>query len=138
VGAPCPDIPEFGCSVCGSDGVCITIPDGIFGFPGQPPVECRLLQNAGLNGEIPLDQCPFLSGLVNEVCGCQSPKPATPTTPHPAIPAPVTPDTTTVVPTPAPSKFGMGMMGGKKCCRTKATTEAALRGVVSEHDEDAK
>lgn len=53
---PCPDIPDGGCSVCG-DGLCVTSPDVIFEFPNQPPTPCGLLQQAGLDGIIPLDQC---------------------------------------------------------------------------------
>jgi hypothetical protein len=43
----------------------------IFSFPEQPSVPCGQLQEAGLNGQIPLTQCPFLPGLVNTLCGCK-------------------------------------------------------------------
>lgn len=114
VGAACPDVPTFGCSVCGHDSVCITIPDGVFVFPGQPPIECSVIQNSGLNGEIPLDQCPFLPPLIGGVCGCQSPTPAPTTTsptalsPTPAPPStstPTTPAPSLAVPTPGPPTF---------------------------------
>lgn len=60
---------DVGCSVCGV-GMAVTIPNAIFEFPGQPLVTCDQLQDAGATGLIPLDQCPFLPGFINELCGC--------------------------------------------------------------------
>lgn len=51
------------CSVCG-DGKEITKPDAVFAFPGQQAVPCGTLQTAGSEGLVPLDQCPFLPGIV--------------------------------------------------------------------------
>jgi hypothetical protein len=103
----CPEIPDGGCSVCGEDSA-ITNPDAIFSFPEQPSVRCGTLQESGLTGEIPLDQCPFLPGLIG-VCECapcvvptDAPVPAPTDAPVPAptdapIPAP------TDAPVPAPT-----------------------------------
>ena len=68
--ASCPDVPANGCSVCG-DNLCVTNPDAIFMFVNQPDVACGVLQDAGLNGAVPLDQCPFLPSLIGPLCGCQ-------------------------------------------------------------------
>jgi hypothetical protein len=106
----CPDVPSSGCSVCGT-GECVTIPEAIFTFSGQPEVPCGVLQQAGYMGQVPGDQCPFLPGLVADICGCDSTVPGAPPTPAPvepptsapvpvATPAPVT--VVTVVFTPAP------------------------------------
>jgi Leucine-rich repeat (LRR) protein len=65
----CPSIPDNGCSICG-DNRCITQPDTIFKFPGQPEVRCGALQDAGETGLVPLDQCRFLPGLIDDICGC--------------------------------------------------------------------
>ena len=60
---------QEGCSVCG-DGLQVGAPDGVFEFPGQPPVTCADLEIGGQNGEIPLSQCPFFSPLL-DACDCQ-------------------------------------------------------------------
>ncbi|KAI2507625.1 hypothetical protein MHU86_6812 [Fragilaria crotonensis] len=57
-----------GCSVCG-DGKVVSAPDAIFAFPGFDPVPCGVLQQAGLVGQVPLENCPALSGLIG-VCLC--------------------------------------------------------------------
>lgn len=75
---PCPDIPDGGCSVCG-DGMCVTNPDAVFAFPGQPEAPCGVLEDAGEAGTIPLDQCPFLPTFIQELCDCQSSIPPPPT-----------------------------------------------------------
>eukprot|EP00548_Thalassiothrix_antarctica_P006610 CAMPEP_0194131662 /NCGR_PEP_ID=MMETSP0152-20130528/2387_1 /TAXON_ID=1049557 /ORGANISM="Thalassiothrix antarctica, Strain L6-D1" /LENGTH=547 /DNA_ID=CAMNT_0038826519 /DNA_START=25 /DNA_END=1668 /DNA_ORIENTATION=- len=67
----CPPTPSDGCSICGP-GLCVTAEKAIFSFPGQPTVPCGQLQEAGYDGVIPLDQCPFLPSLVKEKCGCHS------------------------------------------------------------------
>jgi len=97
----CPDVPEDGCSICGDD-MCITNPDAIFTFPGQPTLPCSLLQKAGLEGTIPLAECAFLPALV-EACGCANnptPAPTVPATPAP-VPVP-TPEPVASADTPAP------------------------------------
>lgn len=53
---PCPDVPDGGCSICG-EGLCVTAPDKVFEFPGQPPVPCGRLEGAGFDGIVPLDTC---------------------------------------------------------------------------------
>jgi hypothetical protein len=73
---PCPDVPDTGCSVCG-EGQCVTNPDAIFSFPGQPVVECGVLEIAGFNGQVPLDQCPLLVGLIGPICECGDSIPGT-------------------------------------------------------------
>lgn len=64
----CPDVPEGGCSVCGPNR-CITNPDVIFAFPGQPALTCAALQFAGSQGSITGADCGFLPDLIG-VCGC--------------------------------------------------------------------
>lgn len=66
----CPEIPPNGCPVCG-EGKCITKPDALFVPP--PPyktVSCSALQNSGINGIVPMDDCPFMPLLINDACGC--------------------------------------------------------------------
>jgi hypothetical protein len=70
-GDSCPAVPLDGCSVCG-DGLCVTEPDAIFTIPGQPALPCGLLEQAGFNGQVPLDLCPLLPPLINELCACDS------------------------------------------------------------------
>eukprot|EP00548_Thalassiothrix_antarctica_P002333 CAMPEP_0194141580 /NCGR_PEP_ID=MMETSP0152-20130528/10986_1 /TAXON_ID=1049557 /ORGANISM="Thalassiothrix antarctica, Strain L6-D1" /LENGTH=238 /DNA_ID=CAMNT_0038840257 /DNA_START=255 /DNA_END=971 /DNA_ORIENTATION=+ len=65
----CPEIPEDGCSICG-EGKCVGKLDAIFTFPSQPEVPCGTLQEAGILGVIPVDQCAFLPGFV-AVCECR-------------------------------------------------------------------
>jgi len=57
-----------GCSICG-DGKKVTAPDAIFEFPGQPSVPCGILETAGKNGQIPLDQCGLILPLIG-MCEC--------------------------------------------------------------------
>ena len=56
------------CSVCG-EGMAISAADAIFEFPGQPSVECAILQEAGCQGLVPIDQCAFLPALIGS-CVC--------------------------------------------------------------------
>jgi hypothetical protein len=73
---PCPDVPETGCSVCG-EGQCVTNPDAIFDFPEQPIVPCGVLEIAGFNGLVPLEQCPLLVNLIGPICECGDSVPGT-------------------------------------------------------------
>jgi hypothetical protein len=67
-----------GCSVCGF-GLYVSKPEAIFAYPEQPEAPCGMLQEAGLNGVIPLNNCPFLPALIFDVCGCAGmPEPDTP------------------------------------------------------------
>mmetsp|Transcript_14753 Transcript_14753/g.16900 ORF Transcript_14753/g.16900 Transcript_14753/m.16900 type:complete len:134 (+) Transcript_14753:120-521(+) len=59
---------EGGCSVCG-EGKKVGNGLGIFAYPEQPEVPCSLLESAGVNGLIPLEQCSQLPPLVT-VCEC--------------------------------------------------------------------
>lgn len=52
--------------------MCVGYPDNVLAFPAQPPVPCGVLQDAGLDGLIPLDICPDLPNLIDESCGCRS------------------------------------------------------------------
>jgi len=61
--------PDGGCLVCGTGNV-VSSPNAVFAFPGQPAVSCDVLQQAGLDGAIPLDQCMFLPGLIT-ACDCE-------------------------------------------------------------------
>lgn len=61
--------PSGGCCVCG-EGSLLSNPQGIFEFPGQPPIPCGDLEAIGLAGGIPLDQCAFLEILAAWQCGC--------------------------------------------------------------------
>lgn len=57
--------PPGGCLICGDgSGQVVTNLDAIFLFINQPDVPCGDLQTAGVNGQIPLDQCPFLPSLI--------------------------------------------------------------------------
>lgn len=60
---PCPDVPADGCSVCG-EGLCVTIPDGIFVFPNQPSTPCNILEQAGFDGLVPIESCKLLLSLL--------------------------------------------------------------------------
>ena len=97
----CPDVPTTGCSICGA-GLCISKPNAVFTFPDQPDVPCGQLQQAAINGQVPLQECPFLPALV-DVCECGAGL-ATPT-PAPVQPtlAPVQPSPAPVQPTPTPT-----------------------------------
>lgn len=66
----CPIIPDNGCSICG-EGKRVTNKGGVFAFPDQPSVGCVALEAAGLEGIIPLDECPYLPSLVVHDCGCE-------------------------------------------------------------------
>lgn len=50
-------------------------PDGIFTFPGQPPIPCGVLEMVGIELEnaIPPTACEMLPELISFVCYCQSP-----------------------------------------------------------------
>jgi hypothetical protein len=99
----CPAVPADGCSICGPN-LCIGNPDAIFTFPSQPSTPCDVLQQAGLDGIVPLDVCPSLAGLVS-VCECGAGlAPSAPPTPSPVqpTPPPVQPTPPPVQPTPAP------------------------------------
>jgi hypothetical protein len=61
--------PNEGCLICGDGNVVGNPSAGIFSFPGQPDVSCGVMQNAGLNGQIPLVECSFLPPLIG-VCQC--------------------------------------------------------------------
>lgn len=100
---PCPDVPSTGCSVCG-EGMCVTFPNDLFVFPGQPITKCSVLQEAGYNGTISIDQCPFVPNLIlsSGSCGCGSSVPGMPVTNAPvATPTPVISDPT-MAPVTAP------------------------------------
>lgn len=58
------------CSVCGENSE-VGKPDVIFEYPGQPAVPCSVLQQAGVEGFIPMAQCALLPQLVVDTCGCQ-------------------------------------------------------------------
>jgi hypothetical protein len=73
----CPKVPSNGCSVCGTDK-CISKPLNVFSFPNQPDLKCDLLQQAGLDGRINSDTCVQISELIQDICGCTTPKPFPP------------------------------------------------------------
>lgn len=62
---PCPRAPLNGCSVCG-EGLCVTDPQGVISYPGQPPASCDTLEVAG--GLLDPSQCESLPELVAEAC----------------------------------------------------------------------
>jgi len=93
------------CSVCG-DGKEVDFPDAIVEFPGQPPIECGLLQTLGYVGSLPDGQCKRLPDLIDEACGCDPPTPGpTPNPTKPPTPEPTPPPTPnpTFPPTPSPT-----------------------------------
>eukprot|EP00547_Thalassionema_nitzschioides_P009602 CAMPEP_0194227058 /NCGR_PEP_ID=MMETSP0156-20130528/42663_1 /TAXON_ID=33649 /ORGANISM="Thalassionema nitzschioides, Strain L26-B" /LENGTH=923 /DNA_ID=CAMNT_0038959531 /DNA_START=133 /DNA_END=2904 /DNA_ORIENTATION=- len=60
-------------NVCGGDKV-MTKPDGIFAYEDNPPVPCSILQVVALGGVfITQEECSFLPGLIEEICGCELP-----------------------------------------------------------------
>jgi hypothetical protein len=61
---------EAGCSICG-EGLKVGFPDAVFIFPEQPAVACGILEAAGLNGVIPLNECALLPELVEGLCECE-------------------------------------------------------------------
>ncbi|KAI2511940.1 hypothetical protein MHU86_2456 [Fragilaria crotonensis] len=63
-----PTTPGQGCSICG-DGKSVTAPDAIFAFPYYDPIACGELQTAGLNGELPLENCLIYPDIIG-VCAC--------------------------------------------------------------------
>jgi hypothetical protein len=65
-----------GCSVCG-DGLRVGNPNAIFAFPGNPPISCGLLEEAGFQGQISLDVCGWLPVVIGN-CECQSGPPQAP------------------------------------------------------------
>jgi hypothetical protein len=101
-GGGCPAVPPSGCSVCG-EGLCVGNPSAIFIFTGQPEVLCGDLEQAGIDGQVPLDQCPFLPNLVS-TCKC-----GTGTTPDPspsptrAAVSPTAAPVVAIAPSPAPT-----------------------------------
>jgi len=111
--SPCPDIPNGGCSVCGP-GKCVTAEERIFSYPGQPEVQCGMLEKAGHTGIVPQNQCRILSELIKDGCDCKSSIPAAvTTTATPPAPAPPTSNPTrapvlkpTREPTRAPAPTG--------------------------------
>jgi len=71
---PCLDVPEGGCSVCGP-GLCVTDYDGIYtktSSLGQPNISCRILEAAGYDGIVPLDECPSLPSEIYDICKCRN------------------------------------------------------------------
>ena len=93
----CEKIPSNGCSVCGDDDICITEPDVVFSFPGQPNATCGEIEKAGREGVIPLDQCQHLPQLITDLCGCRSP------TQVPSVVPSISPEPTAAPTTSQPS-----------------------------------
>eukprot|EP00546_Thalassionema_frauenfeldii_P014420 CAMPEP_0178917934 /NCGR_PEP_ID=MMETSP0786-20121207/13540_1 /TAXON_ID=186022 /ORGANISM="Thalassionema frauenfeldii, Strain CCMP 1798" /LENGTH=306 /DNA_ID=CAMNT_0020591575 /DNA_START=144 /DNA_END=1064 /DNA_ORIENTATION=+ len=99
-----------GCSVCG-EGKVVGSRDSFFEYPGQPPVGCDVLEDAGYSGQITQAQCDMLEPLIGD-CQCveegTEPRPP-PLTPEPTpvpTPLPITPAPTqrsTPSPTPPPT-----------------------------------
>eukprot|EP00546_Thalassionema_frauenfeldii_P012688 CAMPEP_0178912008 /NCGR_PEP_ID=MMETSP0786-20121207/10018_1 /TAXON_ID=186022 /ORGANISM="Thalassionema frauenfeldii, Strain CCMP 1798" /LENGTH=609 /DNA_ID=CAMNT_0020584531 /DNA_START=108 /DNA_END=1937 /DNA_ORIENTATION=- len=108
----CPVVPDNGCSVCG-EGKCITNPDAIFEWPGQPAISCYELQEAGYDGFVLTDECELLPPLVG-VCGCAPagvpPAPTISTTETPVTIEPVEPTECPVVP-----EDGCNICGSGNC-----------------------
>jgi len=102
-GSACPNIPDDGCSICGP-GKCVTDFDNIFAYPGQPAVECGVLEKAGHGAVIPLDQCGYLPQIVKDDCKCRSSIPVAPKPTHQPTPSP-TPRQT---PSPTPRQISGG------------------------------
>jgi len=106
----CPTIQEYGCSICG-EGKCITRPNAQLSVARNNST-CGILENAGIYGLLPKDECEFLPGVATLPCGCMegqsltstlSPKTIQPTK-SPAQPTlrPVFPTKAPVVPTLQP------------------------------------
>jgi len=93
------------CVVCG-EGKKVTKPSVVWQLPGQPAVQCGLLETVGEGGLIPDSFCGLLPALITEPCGCESTSPVAPVAPSnaPVSAAPVIPPTNApiVPPTKAP------------------------------------
>jgi len=116
-GSACPEIPDDGCSICGA-GKCVTDFDHVFAYPGQPAVECGVLEKAGHGGVVPLDQCQYLPGLVKDECKCRSSIPAAPKPTHQPTPSPTrrqTPNPTSSTKCPDVPDDGCSICGPNKC-----------------------
>jgi len=111
---PCPDIPGDGCSVCGPDK-CVTDFDKVFAYPGQPEVECGVLEKAGHGGVIPLDQCVILPKLIKDKCKCRSSIPATSKPTHMPTPSPTRATTSGSSACPDIPDGGCSICGPEKC-----------------------
>jgi len=62
--------PTAECSVCG-EGNEVTNNEAMFEYPNYPTVPCKLLQQAGQGGQIPLDMCVQIPGIEEiNVCEC--------------------------------------------------------------------
>jgi hypothetical protein len=58
------------CEICG-EGLVVTLVDVIVTIPGSSITPtCSQLEQAGLNGQVPTDQCPLVPLLVSSLCGC--------------------------------------------------------------------
>jgi len=138
----CPEIPGDGCSVCGPS-MCVTDFDAVFEFPGQPAVKCGDLQNAGIDGIVPLDQCGFLPGLILDTCKCKNEnmRPTAPTMPTHTPTYPPLPDNKCrAVPDKGCSVCGPGMcvtdfdamfeFPGQPTVRCSDLENAGLNGIV--------
>mmetsp|Transcript_6111 Transcript_6111/g.8944 ORF Transcript_6111/g.8944 Transcript_6111/m.8944 type:complete len:93 (+) Transcript_6111:433-711(+) len=62
--------PDGGCLICGN-GKVVAAPKAVFTFPGQPAVPCGQLQDVGLVGTIPLEECAILPDIPEiNACKC--------------------------------------------------------------------
>ncbi len=58
------------CEICG-EGLVVTLVDVVVTIPGSSVTPtCSQLEQAGLDGQIPANQCPLAPLLVNSLCGC--------------------------------------------------------------------
>jgi hypothetical protein len=124
----CPKIPPKGCSICG-ENKCVSTPDEIFTYPGQPSVQCGVLEQGGIDGLV--NNCAQLPNFVADICGCVdglvptvTPPPTRQPTPPPT-PAPTPPPTpapaSTVGNCPAVPTQGCSICGSGKCVSLDAT-----------------
>jgi hypothetical protein len=84
------------CFICGERNE-VGARDAVFAFPNQPAVRCSIIEQAGLNGQIPIGQCPLLPQVLHDTCKCQ--KIASTRRPS-SLPATSIPTPNSVVPIP--------------------------------------
>mmetsp|Transcript_17502 Transcript_17502/g.25892 ORF Transcript_17502/g.25892 Transcript_17502/m.25892 type:complete len:262 (-) Transcript_17502:27-812(-) len=72
--APCPVVPEDGCSICG-DGLCVTKPHHIFQNPGEPDHSCKSLEESALQGELSEVACLSVRYPALGTCDCEAQRP---------------------------------------------------------------
>ena len=119
VSQPVPPSPGFPlCNVCGANDSRITLPDTVLTIPGQDPVSCSTLQQAGDLGFIDEASCPVVVAFASP-CGCTIQTP----TSAPILGAPRAPVMQPIPPSPGfPSCNVCGADGARIAIPTAVVT----------------